>query len=56
MERVLNDQQKVRRQKMEDLRAKGINPFGNAFPRTAFVSDIRGNHFLFGFHFNQSGG
>ena len=47
MERVLNDQQKVRRQKMEDLRNKGINPFGNAFARTAFIKDIRDNYSQF---------
>ena len=41
MERELNDQEKVRRQKMEDLRAKGIDPFGQAFERTANSKSIR---------------
>ncbi len=31
MERELNDQQLVRRQKAEELRAKGIDPFGHSF-------------------------
>ena len=35
MERQLNDQQLVRRQKAEDLKQKGINPFGNAFKTTS---------------------
>ena len=34
MERELNDQQQVRRQKMEELSKNGIYPFGNAFKRT----------------------
>ena len=33
MERELNDQQLVRRQKAEELKAKGINPFGHAFDK-----------------------
>ena len=41
MERELNDQQLVRRQKAQDLKAKGIYPFGNAFKRTAFIQDIK---------------
>ena len=30
MEREFNDQQLVRRQKAEELKTKGINPFGKA--------------------------
>ena len=30
----LTDQELVRRQKMEELRAKGIDPFGHAYTRT----------------------
>ncbi|MBQ0036440.1 MAG: lysine--tRNA ligase [Firmicutes bacterium] len=41
MERVLNDQQLVRRQKMEDLKQKGIYPFGNAFDRNATSKSIK---------------
>ena len=41
MERELNDQEKVRRAKMEDLRAKGIDPFGQAYVRTANSRSIR---------------
>lgn len=44
MERQFNDQQLVRRSKMEELKTKGINPFGNAFKRNAYVSDIRKNY------------
>jgi lysyl-tRNA synthetase class 2 len=35
MEINLNDQELVRRQKMEELRQKGIDPFGQKFTRTA---------------------
>lgn len=35
MEEKLNDQMLVRRQKVEELRAKGIDPFGQAYQRTA---------------------
>jgi len=41
MERELNDQQLVRRQKMEELKAKNIYPFGNAYLRNANVKEIR---------------
>ncbi len=37
----LNDQEKVRRQKMEDLRSQGIDPFGHAYQRTARSGQIR---------------
>lgn len=33
MERKFNDQQLARRKKLDDLKAKGINPFGNAYLR-----------------------
>lgn len=36
----LSDQEKVRRQKMEDFRAMGIDPFGHAFKRTHKTGDI----------------
>ena len=41
MEREFNDQELVRRAKMEDLRAKGIDPFGQAYERTANSKSIR---------------
>ena len=41
MERVLNDQQLVRRQKMDELKQKGIYPFGNAFKRTDTSKTIK---------------
>ena len=41
MERVLNDQQLVRRQKMDELKQNGINPFGNAFIRNATSKSIK---------------
>lgn len=34
MEQNLNDQEIIRREKMEDLKAKGIDPFGHRFERT----------------------
>ena len=44
MEREFNDQEKVRRQKMEDLRAKGIDPFGHAYERNANSKSIRNDY------------
>ena len=41
MEEKLNDQQLVRRQKMEDLRQKGIDPFGHAFKRDANSKSLK---------------
>lgn len=37
---ILNDQELIRRQKMNDLRAKGIDPFGKAFKRTTNSKEI----------------
>ena len=37
----LNDQEEARRQKMKDLAAKGIDPFGHAFTRTSNSGIIR---------------
>ncbi len=42
--RNLNDQEIVRRQKMEDLRAKGIDPFGSAFKRTATSKSLKDDY------------
>ena len=36
----LNDQELVRRKKMEELREHGIDPFGQKFERTAYSEDI----------------
>lgn len=44
MEEKLNDQQLVRRQKMEDLRAKGIDPFGHAYKRNANSASIKNEY------------
>ena len=41
MERKFNDQQLARRKKLDDLVAKGINPFGNAYTRTANSKSIK---------------
>ena len=41
MEREFNDQQLVRRQKAEELKAKGISPYGNAFKRNSNSKDIK---------------
>ncbi len=40
-ENVLNDQELVRRKKMEDLRAMGIDPFGHKFTRTDYSKDLK---------------
>ena len=36
----LNDQLLVRRQKMTDIREKGIDPFGQRFERTHLSSEV----------------
>lgn len=41
MEEKLNDQMLVRRQKMEELRAKGIDPFGHAYERNATSQSLQ---------------
>ena len=41
MERELNDQQLVRRQKAKELEEKGIYPYGNAYERTSDSKKIR---------------
>ena len=40
-EQNLTDQELVRREKMEALRAKGIDPFGHAFKRTTYSSPLK---------------
>ena len=37
----LSEQEIVRRNKMEDLRAKGIDPFGHKFVRTANSKSLK---------------
>ena len=37
----LTEQEVIRRQKMEDLRAMGIEPFGHAYQRTHKSGEIR---------------
>ena len=41
MEEKLNDQQLARRAKMEELRSKGIDPFGQAYKRNANSKSIK---------------
>lgn len=41
MEEKLNDQQLIRREKAEQLRALGIDPFGHSFARTALSNEIK---------------
>ena len=36
----LNDQMIVRREKMEELRENGVNPFGDKFERTHFSTEV----------------
>ena len=40
----MNDQEVVRRQKMDALAEKGIDPFGQAFAVTAHAEDLRSAH------------
>ena len=44
MEQKLSEQELVRRQKMEELRAKGIDPFGHAFARTHRSAQLRSEY------------
>lgn len=44
MDQILTEQEIVRRNKMEELRAKGIDPFGCRYERTALTSDIRNKY------------
>jgi len=44
MERELNDQQLVRRQKADELQEKGIYPYGNAYKRTDTSKTIKDAH------------
>lgn len=37
----LTEQEQIRRQKMEELRERGIDPFGHAYERTHRSGDIR---------------
>ena len=40
----LSDQEAARRQKMEQLRAQGIDPFGQAYDQTAHAADLRAKY------------
>ena len=40
-ERVLTDQEQVRREKLQKLRDQGIDPFGHRFERTHLSSEIK---------------
>ncbi len=40
----LTEQERIRRQKMEELRAQGIDPFGQAYARTHRSGDIRAQY------------
>ena len=40
-ERELTDQELIRRQKVEKLKELNIDPFGQAYERTCYSSDIR---------------
>ena len=47
MEREFNDQQLARRKKLEDLKEKGIKPFGNAYKSNANSKSIKDNYSKF---------
>ena len=40
----LSDQEAARRQKMEQLRAQGIDPFGQAYDQTDHAADLRAKY------------
>jgi lysyl-tRNA synthetase, class II len=40
----LTEQERIRRQKMEELRAKGVDPFGSRFDRTTTTQAIRNQY------------
>jgi len=44
MDQVLTEQEIVRRNKMEELRKKGIDPFGSRFERTATSGELRAKY------------
>ena len=44
MAEKLTEQEKIRRQKMEELREKGIDPFGHAYARTHRSGEIRSEY------------
>lgn len=44
MDQVLTEQEIVRRNKMEELRNKGIDPFGSRYERTATSGEIRSKY------------
>lgn len=44
MDQNLTEQEIVRRQKMEDLRAKGIDPFGSRYERNATTGEIKAKY------------
>lgn len=44
MDQNLTEQELVRRQKMEDLRAKGIDPFGSRYERTATTGELKAKY------------
>lgn len=41
---TLNDQMQVRRQKVDDLKARGIKPFGHRFERTDLALDLKNKY------------
>ena len=44
MAEEINDQQQVRRDKMDEIRSQGIDPFGHRFDRTHLTSDLRAQY------------
>ncbi|MCG3413184.1 lysine--tRNA ligase [Staphylococcus massiliensis] len=41
MSEEMNDQMQVRRQKLDELREQGIDPFGERFERSSYASDLK---------------
>ena len=44
MERTFTDQELVRREKMNNIAANGMDPFGQAFDRDSFAADIKAKY------------
>ena len=43
-DRDLPEQMRVRRDKLDRLRARGVDPYPVGFPRTTTVADLRAKH------------
>ena len=44
MERVLTEQELIRREKAEKIRAMGLDPFGHRFDKSDFAADLKSKY------------